>query len=103
MHFPFPLANYPTAGSAVIGSRGRAAPDSYAAFIVAITKARSLRSLCGVKCKVTIEYWPSLSCLSIVRSQASGLACQRLESISTATPASGHQASGQAMNVPFGR
>jgi hypothetical protein len=39
----------------------------------------------------------------MVRSQSSGAKCHRLESISIATPASGHHASGQAMNFLFGK
>ena len=62
----------------VITPSGNAASD--AILPILMTWACSERSLCGVKCSVTMACSPSLACRSTVRSRSSGFRCQRLES-----------------------
>ena len=78
---------------------GRPRALSSAPRICARTSAGRARICLGVNGSTTMPYLPIRACRSSVRSWSCGDMCHSRESTSTATPASGHHASGLATNV----
>jgi len=78
---------------------GRPRALSSAPRICAMTSAGRARICLGVNGSTTMPYLPIRACRSSVRSWSCGDMCHSRESTSTATPASGHHASGLATNV----
>ena len=97
-----PPSRYATALLAAAGTVrrfGRGRPLSSACRISATTAAGCFRICLGVKGSTMMPYLPMRRCRSSVRAWSCGDMCHSRESTSTATPNSGHHASGVATNV----
>jgi len=70
-----------------------------AALMASMTVTGSDLIWCGEKCSTTMPQALILACRRIVRSQSAGKRCHSRESTSTASPASGHHASGTAIKT----